>query len=89
MNRFIRKGMAIFLSGCVFALMVSPISAKETKVTASVPKQHEVIVESEGGRIVVNKSVVNTKLQQTVTVKSPTGSFRIRGKRFRQWCMTV
>ena len=63
MNRIIRKGTAIFLSGCVFALMVSPISAKETKVTASVPKQHEVTVESEGGRIVVNQKVADTVIQ--------------------------
>ena len=62
MNRFIRKGMAIFLSG-LFALMVSPISAKETKVTATVPKQHEVTVESEGGRIVVNQKVADTVIQ--------------------------
>lgn len=63
MNRFIRKGMAIFLSGCVFALMVSPTSAEETEVTVSVPKQHEVTIDSKDGRIVVNQSVVDTKFQ--------------------------
>ena len=63
MNRFIRKGMAIFLSGCVFALMVSPTSAEETEVTVSVPKQHEVVIDSKDGRVVVNQSVVDTKFQ--------------------------
>lgn len=63
MNRFIRKGMAIFLSGSVFALMVSPTSAEETEVTVSVPKQHEVVIDSKDGRVVVNQSVVDTKFQ--------------------------
>lgn len=63
MNRFIRKGLAIFLSGCVFALMVSPTSAEETEVTVSVPKQHEVVIDSKDGRVVVNQSVVDTKFQ--------------------------